>query len=274
MTNNFNYIDNLNSTAYIEFIADQHDKAIESTGRKAYIFLLDKKDTVLSDVYKEELHGRIYLPHFTQRALYKTNTFISNLNTSGFTEKENNLEMEFDFGRMVHNIHELKQKSSGVLTITNISKIPLWFEISNKFIVKNHAEILYEKELTGTIYNFISEVKKETKLIDLLYQGDSEEMSFLDRVYMKILPRRKVELNLNNSIYKNVEDVISHGTVIMTDRYRLYQVVGAYPKNDNYSRYISWNVQLELFNLAKADGLPNDYVELIKENQYGLKADI
>lgn len=60
----------------------------------------------------------------------------------------------------------------------------------------------------------------------------------------------------------------------MTDRYRLYQVVGAYPKNDSYSRYISWNVQLELFNLAKADGLPNDYVELIKENQYGLKVDI
>lgn len=267
---NFNYIDNLNSTSYLEFIADEHDRAVESTGRKAHIFLLDKTETELSDVYKEELHGRIYLPHFTQRAIYKTNTFISNLNTSGFTEKENNLEMEFDFGRMVHNIQELKQTSAGNLTITNSSTIPLWFEINDKFVIKNHAEVLYEKELKGTIYNFISEVKKETNLIDLKYQGDSEEISFLDKVYMKLLPRRKIELNLNNSIYKNAEEVIAHGALILTDRCRLYQVVGAYPKNDNYSRYISWNVQLELFNLAKADGLPNDYVELIKENQYGL----
>jgi hypothetical protein len=274
MAETFNYIDNLNSTAYLEYISDEHDRAIESTGRKAYIFLLDKKETELSEVYKEELHGRVYLPHFTQRAKYKTNTFISNLDTSGFTEKENNLEMEFNFGRMVHNIHELKQKSAGVLKITNTSKIPLWFEINDKFIIRNHKEVVYEKELIGTIYNFISEVKKETKLIDLIYQGDGEEISFLDKVYLKLLPRRNVELNLNNSVYKNAEDVISKGTLILTDRYRLYQVVGAYPKNDSYSRYIAWNVQLELFNLAKADGLPNDYVELIKENQYGLAMEL
>ncbi len=274
MAETFNYIDNLNSTAYLEYISDEHDRAIESTGRKAYIFLLDKKETELSEVYKEELHGRVYLPHFTQRAKYKTNTFISNLDTSGFTEKENNLEMEFNFGRMVHNIHELKQKSAGVLKITNTSKIPLWFEINDKFIIRNHKEVIYEKELVGTIYNFISEVKKETKLIDLIYQGDGEEISFLDKVYLKLLPRRNVELNLNNSVYKNAEDVISKGTLILTDRYRLYQVVGAYPKNDSYSRYIAWNVQLELFNLAKADGLPNDYVELIKENQYGLAMEL
>ena len=104
----------------------------------------------------------------------------------------------------------------------------------------------------------------------MIYKGDSEEICFLDKVFAKLLPRRKLELNLNNSIYKNAEDVISHGALILNDRYKLYQVVGAYPKNDAYGKFISWNVQCELINLAKADGLPNDYVELIKENQYGL----
>lgn len=270
MATDFNYIDNINSSAYLQFIADQHDQAIETTGRKAHIFLLDKKDTVLSEVYKEELHGRIYLPHFTQRAMYKTANFVSQLNTSGYTEREDALEMEFDFGRMVHNIHNLKQKTAGKLTIINTSKIPLEFEISDKFIIKNHYEILYEKKLEGTIYNFVNAVKNETKIIDLIYKGDSEEICFLDKVFAKLLPRRKLELNLNNSIYKNAEDVISHGALILNDRYKLYQVVSAYPRNDAYGKYISWNVQCELINLAKADGLPNDYVELIKENQYGL----
>ena len=270
MATDFNYIDNINSSAYLQFIADQHDQAIETTGRKAHIFLLDKKDTVLSEVYKEELHGRIYLPHFTQRAMYKTANFVSQLNTSGYTEREDALEMEFDFGRMVHNIHSLKQKTAGKLTIINTSKIPLEFEISDKFIIKNHYETLYEKKLEGTIYNFVNAVKNETKIIDLIYKGDSEEICFLDKVFAKLLPRRKLELNLNNSTYKNAEDVISHGALILNDRYKLYQVVGAYPKNDAYGKFISWNVQCELINLEKADGLLNDYVELIKENQYGL----
>ena len=267
---NFNYVDALMNSTNIQFMADQHDHAVQTTGRKTYVFLLDKVETELSDVYKEEKHGRIYLPHFEQRALYKTNTFISSLDTANYTEKEESLEMEYDFGRMVHNINELKSKSAGVLTLTNNSKIPLEFEISDYLIIRKFTEVLYKKKIEGSIYNFINEVLKETNLVILEYTGDSEELSFLEKLSFKLLPRRKQEISLNNSIYKNTSDVISHGTLILNDRMKLYQVVGAYPKNDSYGQYISWNVQLQLFNLAKADGLPNDFKELIEENQYGL----
>ena len=275
METNFNYIDALNGSTNIQFMADQHDHAVEMTGRKAFIFLLDKKETELSEVYKEEKHGRVYLPHFTQRAIYKTNTFISQLNTMAYTEKEESLEMEFDFGRMVYNIHKLKADSAGKLTITNSSKIPLFFDIDNKFlIIRNHAEVLYKKSMEGTIYSSINAVKNESKLIDLNYKGDSEILEFLKPTSFKLLPRRNMELELNNSIYKNTSDIIDHGSVVVNDRMKLYQVVGCYPKNDAYGKYISWNVQLELMNLAKADGLPNDYVELIKKNQYDLTGKI
>ena len=269
-TTNFNYIDSLMNSTNIQFMADQHDHAIQTTGRKTYIFLLDKVETELSDVYKEEKHGRIYLPHFEQRALYKTNTFISSLDASNYTEKEEALEMEYDFGRMVHNINELKSKSAGKLTIKNNSKVPLEFEISDKFIIRKFSEILYQKRIEGTIYKFINEIMNETNLVELEYTGDSENLEFLERLSFKLLPRRKQEISLNNSIYKNTSDVISHGTLILNDRFKLYQVVGAYPKNDSYGQYISWNVELQLFNLAKADGLPNDFKELIEKNQYGL----
>jgi len=269
-TTNFNYIDSLMNSTNIQFMADQHDHAIQTTGRKTYIFLLDKIETELSEVYKEETHGRVYLPHFEQRALYKTNTFISSLDTANFTEKEDSLEMEYDFGRMVHNINELKSKTAGKLILTNNSKIPLEFEISDNFIIRNHAEVLYSRKIEGSVYKFINDILNETSLIKLEYTGDNETMDFLERLSFKLLPRRKKEITLNNSIYKNVSDVISHGTLILNDRMRLYQVVGAYPKNDSYGQYISWNVELQLFNLAKADGLPNDFKELIEQNQYGL----
>lgn len=269
MVETFNYSDHINSNTSLQYMANQHDKAIETSGRKAYIFPLDTRETELSNVYKEEKHGRVYLPHYTQRALYKTNSFIIQLNNENYKETEDALEMEFNFQRMVHNIHKLKSNTAGRLTIINNSKIPLKIEINDKFTVKNNIQILYEKKIEGTVYNFIDTVKKETKLVDFIYIGDSEELIFLDKVNFQILPRRKYEIELNNSIYKNIGDVINEGDVIVTDRNRLYQVVGAYPKNDNYGQYIAWMVKLELMNLAKADGLPNDYVELIKANQYG-----
>lgn len=268
----FNYVDNINSTSYLQFVSDKHDQAVETTGRKSYIFLLDRIETEKSPVYREEKHGRIYLPHFTQRALYKTNAFVAQLNTKGYAETEQNLEMEFNFARMVHNISDLKQKTAGKLTITNKSKIPLEIEINyEQIVVRNNIHILYKRNLDKKAYSFVDSVNKETELIELNYSGDGDELIFTDKIYIKkLLPRRKHEVILNNSIYKNTGDVINLGDLVLNDRMKLYQVVGAYPKNDSYSQYISWTVSLELFNLAKADGLPNDYVELIKKNQYGL----
>lgn len=265
----FNYIDNINSSTYFNFVSDQHDQAINMTGRKTYIFKLDKVDTELSEVYKEEKHGRIYLPHFEQRALYKTSLFVSQLDTQNFTEKENNLELEYNFGRMVHNIHELKSKSIGVLNIKNISKIPLTIEIDKSFILRNNSELLYEASLDGSIFSFLNKLK-ETSLIEASYSGDGENLDFIEKVNLRLLPRRNIDIQLSNSIYKNVTDVIDRGDIIVTDRKRVYQVVAAYPRDDNYQNYVSWKIQGELINLAKVDGMPNDFAELIKENQYNL----
>ena len=54
--------------------------------------------------------------------------------------------MEYDFGRMVHNINELKSKSAGKLTLTNNSKIPLrmdekfYFDIEDGKVVFNKSD--------------------------------------------------------------------------------------------------------------------------------------
>ena len=136
----------------------------------------------------------------------------------------------------------------------------------SEYFYKNEEQTLCEE----CILNSDMICTSTNYYLDGEYIGDSESLEFLERLSFKLLPRRKQEISLNNSIYKNTSDVISHGTLILNDRFKLYQVVGAYPKNDSYGQYISWNVELQLFNLAKADGLPNDFKELIEKNQYGL----
>lgn len=267
---NFNYIDFLNNSTNSQYMAEQHDKAIQTQGRKTYVFMLDRDSTKLSEVYKEEMNGRIYLPHFEQRALYKTNTFLSQLGANGYTETEDSLVFEYDFGRMVYNIHELKSKSSGVMTIKNISTIPVIIEINDYFIVKNNIEELFKKKIEGNVFTFVKQVNEEQKAVSLTYKGDGENLDFLDRSYFKLLPRRIKDIDLNNSIYKSTGDTISKGDIVITDRMRVYQVVGAYPKDDSYGKYITWKVQCNLINMAKVDGLPNDYAELVKKNQYSL----
>ena len=65
----YNYIDQLKTTAQREYYTEQLDTDVQRTGRWTYIFKLDKSKTD-TNVYGDAKHGRIYLPHFEQRALY------------------------------------------------------------------------------------------------------------------------------------------------------------------------------------------------------------
>lgn len=270
MENNYNYIDALQSSAYRQYSSDLADTNIQTHGRKCYIFLLDKKDTTTT-IYGEEKTGRIYLPHYVQRGLYKTNLFTGGLSVINFSETEENLEIEFNFDRMVKNINELKNSTSGKLTITSKAKVPLTISITKeKLKIQKNIETIFEKNLDIPIYQFIDEIKKECSLIDLKYIGNTEPSNCIEKINYRLLPRRTIDLNVFSSSYDNTTDVIENGTIIVTDRYRVYEVLGAYPTCDNFGNYISWTVKCNLVNLARVDGLPSDFNEIIKENQYGI----
>ncbi len=268
--NNYNYIDAMQSSAYRQYSSDQLDNAIQMTGRNCYIFLMDKKETDRT-VYGEDKTGRVYLPHFVQRGLYQTNKFTGNLSTINFTETEENLLIQFNFERMVKIINDLKNASSGKLIITSKAIVPLNLIITNeKLILRKYNCTVFEKDLNMPIYKFIDEIKKETNLIDLVYTGNTEPAFLLEKINKKLNPRRKIELDMKSNTYLNTSEVIEMGTIIVSDRYRAYEVVGAYPQMDSYGNYIEWDVQCNLVNLARIDGLPNDFDEIIKKNRYNL----
>ena len=272
MENNYNYIDALTSSAYKQYSSDQADNNIQLHGRKAYIFLLDKKETK-TNVYEEEKTGRVYLPHFVQRGLYKTNVFSASLSVINYTETEENLEIEFNFNRMVKNINELKTSKSGKLKIVSKSKVPISIIINDSFIIrKEQGEILFKKDFEEkSIFHFLEELNKECSLVKLEYNGNTEDAASTEKVSFTLKPKREKEINVFSSTYKNTTDVIELGTIIITDKYRAYEVVSAYPTNDTYGNYISWTVKCGLVNLARIDSLPSDFNEIIKKKQFNLE---
>lgn len=269
----FNYIDAFNSSSQLEYKSKQHDASVEIQGRRCYVFLLDRKKTEVSEVYNEAKNGRIYLPHFEQRALYSLNEFQGLIGLNNYVEKEDTLKFEFNFARMVCNIRDLKDKKAGKLMIKNISNEIFLLSIeNNKFVVKSKNQvILLEEDLTKykSITAFINSAKKRCSVIDLSYEGDMEEAKNINSVSMRLVPNRKEEIWVNDRLYENCGDVIDNGDIILTDKYKLYQVNNAYPTGAMVNEYTSWTCHCNVTDIAIAN-LPDDYRKIITRNSYGL----
>lgn len=269
----FNYIDAFNNSSQLEYESKQHDASIELQGRRCYIFLLDREKTEKSEIYNEAIGARIYLPHFEQRALYNMNSWVGNVGLNNYVETEDTIDFEFNFARMVCNIRDLKDKKSGKLTIKNNSKEILHLIIEeNKFILRSpNSVILLSLNLTDykSIKQFINVAKAKCSLIDLDYSGDMEEAKNITSVNKKLLPSRKEEIEVISRVYQNCQDAIWDGDIILTDKYKLYQVNNAYPTGAMINEYTSWTCKCNIIDLAIAS-LPDDYRKIVERNNYGL----
>ena len=270
----FNYVDSLQSAAQKQYFSNIHDTAILQTGRRAFIYPLDKKLTK-TDVYNNTLN-RVYLPHFELRALYKTNVFVPNLSLDGmYQEKEENMEFVFNFERMVNTIRDLKDSVSGTFKIRNISKEELLIEISNGIFKATTplGVVIFEEKLEdySSIRLLIDKISEQTDFVRIEYDGNSEPATSINSFHVILNKGNIFNINVDNSIYKNISDVIEAGFVIITDRARVYSVVSAVPENDSYgNEYIGWKCMGKLENLTIVDTLPNDAKQLVQKLTYGL----
>ena len=269
---NFNYIDAARSSALQSYASDNDLHSINLTGRLAYVFLLDKTQGTFNEVYNEPIYGRTYLPHFEIRSRYKTATIKDSLNLKIYTESEENMQFYFNFKDMVNKIHILKTKSSGKITFTNNWKKPLNVEISDRefrVYTESMAEIFnYKLEDYETVQEFVESI--DTELFSLSYEGNTEKAINIENKNFNILPKRKIEIEVSNSVYENIADVITNGCIICTDQYKFYQVNSAIPIDDNFgSQFIGWQCIGSLINAEIIDGLPDDFRSLAKRNSYG-----
>ena len=270
----FNYADFLKSSEQKVYNSYMNDSYIQSSGMTVNVFKLDKVFTKKSELYGSEISSRIYLPHFPIRALYNTNKWTGGLNLNIYEEVENEISITVNFDRMVNIHRELKNLSSGNIAISysgaGIPFVKIKDNVLTLFVDNN---IVIEKSLKNSDFNTI---KKVVSIINTIPNftsnntGENEPSINLENINKASFKNITKELLIKDNTYANITDVIEAGDVVLTDKFRLYQVVQANPSGEIGWNYSTYMIKGGLCDLSLVDSLPNDYREVISKNQYGL----
>ena len=97
----------------------------------------------------------------------------------------------------------------------------------------------------------------------LPYQESEEPMSFIINFDNMVNEIKKIK---DDNDYKNVEDVIEIGDVILTNKYRLYEVTVAMPSGDFLFDFVTWTITSILGRIDKYV-LPAPYDKLVEKKQ-------
>ena len=270
----FNYSDFLKSGPTKQYNSYMNDRYIELNGMTIYVFKLDKVLTKKSELYGSEEKSRIYLPHFPIRALYNSSKWSGGLTLNIYEENEEDTAFTVNFDRMVNYHRQLKNKTSGTIKLEYSGAGNPFIKISNNILqlsIDNNNSITID--LTNQEFNTVRKVVNKINTVrgfSCSFEGENENsknIQNIDRINFKGSTK---EILVNDNTYSNITDVIEMGDVILTDKYKLYQVTSARPAGDigwNYSTYL---ISGTACDLSLVDSLPNDYRQIINKNQLGL----
>lgn len=269
-----NYYDMLKSAGSAQYFSYLNDKYIEMSGPTLRVFKLDKKSTVLDDLYGFEQTSRIYLPPFDIKALYKTNPWEMLLDDSPVVEREENMGFIVNLNKMVAIMRGLKDRHVSEIQITYSSNLPYNVPAIEK---ANNQLILY---VNSVIVNTINlSVYRSIKTLSQQINNTSgfsavfdinDEVGNIDDFERKSFRGETLLLSTRNRAFDNCTEVIEMGDLILTDKWRLYEVKQANPAGDYGWNWSVYEMKCNLIELDVADGLPGDFRRLIEQHQYGL----
>ena len=237
------------------------------------VFKLDKTETKIDDLYKES-NNRIYLNPYNMRAFHLDLYFGQELGLFGTEEMEETMIFTVNFEDMVQKIRDLKNSHITDMFISySGTGTPSILKSNDTLIIKVSGSILASYDLTDYNYNTTKKLATAINTIDywtVTLQGkndssinlvDFNEVSFLNQT---------LNIFSEDISYANITDVIESGDAILTNKMRLYEVMNAQPYGDFAWDYVTWRLDCKLARLDLMD-LPSNYLEEIKENQYGIK---
>jgi len=242
-------------------------------GESIKIFKLDKAETQLDELYGESLTGRIYLPPFDIKSIYDNNKWVGFLDAGGYSEKEETLTMFINFNEMVLKQTELKKQHVADLYISYTGLgVPSIDKIDNTLTLYLNNLAVFVFDLTDNLYSTTKKLSKEinSKANWVSRTEGKNDLSIHLINFSKIVfIQRETMIYSIDVTYKNITDVIELGDVIMTGRYRLYEVTDARPAGDFGWEYALWQLGLEISSVDRLQ-LPGNYIEQIKANTHGL----
>lgn len=263
-------------TGFNEWIDYMNKSYIDLYGPKIKVFKLDKVATQIDDLYMEEKRtGRIYLPPFEIRSLHDDNKWVGFLSTRGLEEQEQNMTIFVNFNNMVQKIHELKTAHVCNMAIKykGNSGRPSAQKIDNIFTIWVGDGKYFELDLNDPKYSTISRLTGFINSYDdweINLQGKNDLSKNLINFARTDFSNTELMIYSEDMTYKNITDVIEIGDGILTNKWRLYEVMNIYPAGDFGWNYTTWKIDCRLAEPEKMN-LPGNYIELLRQKEYGLR---
>jgi len=249
---------------------------LSAVAPKISVFKLDKTATSVDTLYVEEQHSRIYLPPFEIRAMMLTNPWRQLLGYEAIKEEEDNIQFVVNFEDMVQRVRALSGGHITDMYITydgDSTDIPAAAKTGSSFVVRKNGSVLATYDLTTTDYNTTKKLGTAINTIDdfsVTLQGRNDSSVNLVDFANSTFQGATLNVYSLDHTYDNITDVIEYGDLIMSNKWRLYEVMNANPSGDFGWDFVQYTLSC---NLARMDqvSLPGDYEEQIIEHQYGIK---
>jgi len=242
-------------------------------GEPIKVFRLDKAVTELDELYGESKVGRIYLPPFDIKSIYDNNKWVGFLDAGGYSEKEETLTMFVNFNEMVAKQMDLKKQHVVDLYVSYSGLgVPSIDKVDNILTLYINSISVFEFDLTDSLYSTTKKLATQISSKDnwtSRIKGKNDLSIHLINFSKISFVQRETMIYSMDQTYNNITDVIELGDVIMTGRYRLYEVTDARPAGDFGWEYALWQLGLEISSVDRLQ-LPGNYIEQIKANTHGL----
>ena len=273
--NNFNYYDELkngNIHGWASYI-NKHYMHLNAPTIK--IFKLDKERTIIDDFYGEVQSSRLYLPPFEMKAFHLTNTWEQLIGSGSMPYLESEEDMSFivNFEDMVQVIRDLQIKKIANLYISySGAGSPTALKKDNYLILKINDVVVEEIDLehySARTVKKLSNVINSISDFSATFEGDNDVSTNLINFKETRFNLSKLHIYTPDYTYSHITDVIEKGDLILTNKWRLYEVSSNMPGNDFGWEFTTFVLHCNLRTIDEAI-LPGNYVEQIKKHQYGL----
>lgn len=268
-----NYYDLLKTKEMGQYFSYLNDKFMKLTGPKIKVFKLDKQMTVLDEVYGTDRGNRIYLPYFEINASYLTNPWVSDIGLEPYAEIEQKPKIVVNFDNMVATIRDLRNRHTCDITVECISPTltPAMSKSGttvNLYLNGNLSKTI-SLDTYRTVKSLTNAINGESQF-EASYTGVNDEATKISDFDLIEFKGSALSLYVEDDTFKNITDVIEMGDVLVTEKWRAYEVKSAAPGGDfgwNWTTYIMEGGLLEMDVL---DGLPGNFRAEIEIHQYGM----
>ena len=137
--------------------------------------------------------------------------------------------------------------------------------------VRTKIDPIYNEEETLRVYLKPFDLKayhldnRYQELLGLIpYQRSEQPLQLIINFDNMVNEIKK--LKEEETVYKNISDVIEIGDAILTNKYLLYEVRSAMPSGDFLFDFVTWQLTCEVEKLDKII-LPENYRDLVKQKQ-------